>query len=123
METLNVLEPATADRLEEIPRAGVEETDAAVARAKAAYPAWRAVAPADRARLLARGAALVEERLEALATLEARNVGKPIGDARGEIGMVVDTFRYYAGAPQRLLGDTIPGAGGIAIRFHEPLRV
>jgi betaine-aldehyde dehydrogenase len=123
METLSVLEPATEERLEEIPRAGVEETDAAVARAKAAYPAWRAVAPADRARLLGRVAAAVEERLEDLARLEARNVGKPIGDARGEIGMVVDTFRYYAGAPERLLGDTIPVPGGVAMTFREPLGV
>jgi betaine-aldehyde dehydrogenase len=44
--------------------------------------------------------------------LEARNAGKPIGDARGEMGMVVDTFRYYAGMPERILGDTIPVAGG-----------
>src|SRR3954462_15500567 len=68
-------------------RAGVEEADAAVARAKAAYPAWRAVAPPDRARLLARLSAVVEEHGEELAVLEARNAGKPIGDARGEIGM------------------------------------
>ena len=47
--------------------------------------------------------------------LEARNAGKPIGDARGEMGMVADTFRYYAGAPERLLGDTIPVAGGIGV--------
>ena len=55
--------------------------------------------------------------------LEARNAGKPIGDARGEMGMVVDTFRYYAGAPERLLGDTIPVAGGVAMTFREPLGV
>jgi len=55
--------------------------------------------------------------------LEARNAGKPIGDARGEIGMVVDVFRYYAGAPERLLGDTIPIAGGMAFTVREPLGV
>ena len=55
--------------------------------------------------------------------LEARNAGKPIGDARGEMGMVVDTFRYYAGAPERLLGDTIPVAGGQAFTVREPLGV
>ncbi len=120
---LDVLEPATAAVLESIPRAGVEETDAAVARAAAAGPAWRAVSPPDRARLLGRIAALVEDRLEALATLEARNAGKPIGDARGEIGMVAETFRYYAGAPERLLGETIPVAGGVAMTFREPLGV
>ena len=55
--------------------------------------------------------------------LEARNAGKPIADARGEIGMVVDTFRYYAGAPERLLGETIPVAGGQSWTVREPLGV
>src|SRR3954449_12627889 len=109
--TLQVLEPATEDVLEEVPRAGAADVDAAVARAKAAYPAWRAVAPADRARLLHRVANAVEEHHEELAGLGARNAGKPIGDARGEIGMVADTFRYYAAAPERLLRETIPVAG------------
>jgi acyl-CoA reductase-like NAD-dependent aldehyde dehydrogenase len=121
--TLQVLEPATEGVLETVPRAGVEEVDAAVARAKAAFGAWRAVAPGDRARLLLGVAALVEDRLEELATLEARNAGKPIGDARGEIGMVAETFRYYAGGVERNLGDTIPVAGGIAMTFREPLGV
>jgi betaine-aldehyde dehydrogenase len=121
--TLTVLEPATEAVLAEIPRAGAAEADAAVARAKAAYPAWRAVAPADRSRLLHRLADALEEQLEPLAQLEARNAGKPIGSARGEMGMVVDTFRYYAGAPERNLGDTIPVAGGVAMTFREPLGV
>jgi acyl-CoA reductase-like NAD-dependent aldehyde dehydrogenase len=106
--TLSVLEPATEQVLAEIPRGGAREADAAVARAKAAYPAWRALAPADRSRLLHRLADALEDRREELATLEARNAGKPIGDARGEMGMVADTFRYYAAAPERNLGDTIP---------------
>src|SRR5215207_8629653 len=121
--TLEVLEPATEAVLAEIPRAGAEEADAAVARAKAAYPAWRAVAPADRAALLHRLASALSDELEDLAQLEARNAGKPIGDARGEMGMVVDTFRYYAAAPERNLGDTIPVSGGVAMTFREPLGV
>jgi acyl-CoA reductase-like NAD-dependent aldehyde dehydrogenase len=120
---LQVLEPATEAVLAEIPRAGAEEADAAVARAKAAYPGWRAVAPADRARLLHRLADALASEQERLAVLEARNAGKPIGDARGEMGMVVDTFRYYAGAVERTLGDTIPVAGGVAMTFREPLGV
>ncbi|MDQ3866053.1 MAG: aldehyde dehydrogenase family protein, partial [Actinomycetota bacterium] len=60
---------------------------------------------------------------EDLSVLEARNAGKPIGDARGEMGMVVDTFRYYAGAAERLLGDTIPVEGGVNMTFREPLGV
>src|SRR5438876_8112581 len=122
-DMLQVLEPATEGVLETVPRAGVEDVDAAVARAKKAFPAWAAVAPGDRAKLLLRVAAVVEDRLDELATLEARNAGKPIADARGEIGMVAETFRYYAGAPERLLGDTIPVAGGVNMTFREPLGV
>ena len=55
--------------------------------------------------------------------MEARNAGKPISDARGEIAMVVECFRYYAGAPERLLGQTIPVAGGVDMTFREPLGV
>jgi betaine-aldehyde dehydrogenase len=120
---LQVIEPATEDVLAELPQAGAEEADAAVARAKAAFPGWRDVAPGDRANLLRRFATVVQEHAAELATLEARNVGKPISDARGEVGMVADVFNYYAGAPERLLGDTIPVAGGIDITFREPLGV
>src|SRR4051812_41782158 len=123
VDTLTVIEPATEAVLEEVPRAGVEEADAAVARAKQALPKWRAMAPPDRAKLLYGLADALESAREELAVLEARNAGKPIGDARGEMQMVVDTFRYYAGAPERNLGDTIPVAGGVAMTFREPLGV
>ena len=120
---IEVVEPATEQVMAKVPRAGVEETDAAVARAKAAFPAWRAVTPGDRAALLHRLADSLEQRSGQLATLEARNAGKPIADARGEMEMVVQTFRYYAGAPERLLGQTIPVAGGVDMTFREPLGV
>ena len=120
---MQVFEPATEEVLAELPRAAAEDADAAVARAKAAFPTWRAVKPGDRAKLLRALARRIEESLEDLAMLEARNVGKPISDARGEVGMVVDVFDYYAGAPERLLGDTIPVAGGVDMTFREPLGV
>src|SRR5436190_15928511 len=120
---ISVIEPATEQVMAEIPQAGVEETDAAVERAKRAFPAWRAVAPGDRAAILRRLANAIDARREDLSVLEARNAGKPIGDARGEMQMVVDCFRYYAGAPERLLGKTIPVAGGVDMTFREPLGV
>src|SRR6187551_2487241 len=122
-ETMQVFEPATEQVLAELPRAGAEEADEAVARAKAAFPAWKAVTPADRAKLLRRLARVIEDKVEELAQLEARNVGKPISDARGEVGSVVDVFDYYAGAPERLLGSQIPVAGGVDVTFREPLGV
>ncbi len=121
--TIEVIEPATEEVMAELPRAGVDELDSAVARAKAAFPAWRAVDPAERSSILRGLADAIEERAGDLATMEARNAGKPISDAEGEIGMVVECFRYYAGAPERLLGQTIPVAGGVDFTFREPLGV
>jgi len=121
--SLVVVNPATAEPIAELERAGVEETDAAVASAKAAYPAWRAVSPQDRARLLRRLAALVEEHAEELARIESQNVGKPIAGARGEVGMVAQVFHFYAGAIDKHYGETIPVAGGVDVTFREPLGV
>jgi acyl-CoA reductase-like NAD-dependent aldehyde dehydrogenase len=122
-EVLDVLEPATAAVLEQVPAADADAVDQAVAKARAALPAWRGLAPSARAAQLRALADTVEAHLEELALLEARNTGKPIGSARGEIGMVVDVFRYYAGVPERLMGDTIPVAGGQAFTVKEPLGV
>src|SRR5207249_149687 len=76
-----------------------------------------------RARLLRRLAVLVEEHGEELARLETRNVGKPISDSRGEVGMVADVFHFYAGAIDKHHGETIPVSGGIDMTFREPLGV
>jgi acyl-CoA reductase-like NAD-dependent aldehyde dehydrogenase len=122
-EQISVVEPATEEVMATLPRAGAEEADAAVARAKAAFGGWSSIAPADRSSLLYRLADALEEGAADLATLEARNAGKPIADARGEMGMVVETFRYYASGPERLLGQTIPVAGGVDMTFREPLGV
>jgi betaine-aldehyde dehydrogenase len=122
-ESLSVIEPATEAVLAQIERAGPAEVDEAVAAANAAFPAWRALDPGARAAQLRDVADALSASHEELAVLEARNAGKAIGDARGEIAMVIDTFRYYAGAPERLLGDTIPVAGGQAWTVREPLGV
>src|SRR6266550_1761544 len=120
---LIVTNPATEETIAEIEPAGVEETDAAVVRAAAAFKAWRAVAPTDRARLLRRLATLVEENAEELARIESRNVGKPIAGARAEVSMVAQVFHFYAGAVDKHYGQTIPVAGGVDITFREPLGV
>jgi acyl-CoA reductase-like NAD-dependent aldehyde dehydrogenase len=120
---VKVVEPATEEVMAELPQAGVEEADEAVARARDAFPGWKRVDPGERAELMRSVAAKIRGRADELARLEARNVGKPISDARGEVDMVADVFNYYAGAPERLLGDTIPVAGGVDFTFREPLGV
>jgi acyl-CoA reductase-like NAD-dependent aldehyde dehydrogenase len=123
VDGITVIEPATGEVLRELPGAGADQADEAVSRAKAAFPAWRRVSPADRAALMRRLADALDTARDELAVIEARNAGKPISDARGEMGMVADTFRYYAGAPERPLGQTIPVTGGTAMTFREPLGV
>jgi acyl-CoA reductase-like NAD-dependent aldehyde dehydrogenase len=123
VSVVKVVEPATEQVMAELPQAGEHEADAAIARAREAFPAWKQVAPGERAALMRAVAAGVRDRADELARLESRNVGKPISDARGEVGMVADVFDYYAGAPERLLGDTIPVAGGVDFTFREPLGV
>ena len=118
-----MVNPATEEPIASLDEAGVDDTDAAVARARAAFPAWRAVSPTDRARLLRRLATLVEENLEQLARIESANVGKPISGARGEVGMVAQVFHFYAGAVDKHYGETIPVAGGVDLTFREPLGV
>jgi acyl-CoA reductase-like NAD-dependent aldehyde dehydrogenase len=120
---LHVVDPATEETIAELEQAGVEETDAAVARAQAAFAEWRAVTPEDRGRLLRRVATLVEEHADELAAIESRNVGKPISGARAEVAMVARVFHFYAGAVDKHGGSEIPVSGGIDVTFREPLGV
>jgi acyl-CoA reductase-like NAD-dependent aldehyde dehydrogenase len=120
---LSVLNPATEEPIVELDEAGIEEADEAVVRAKAAFPAWRDIAPAQRAALLRKVATLVEENAEELARIESENVGKPISGARAEVGMVAAVFHFYSGAVEKHYGETIPVAGGVDLTFREALGV
>ena len=121
--THDVINPATEELVRTVDLASTEETDEAVARAVAAGPAWRAVAPGDRGRLLRRFSDLVGEQQEELAQLEVANSGHTIGNARWEAGNVRDVLAYYSAAPERNFGKQIPVPGGIDITFKEPLGV
>ncbi|WP_035803193.1 aldehyde dehydrogenase family protein [Kitasatospora mediocidica] len=118
-----VVNPTTEQVIQTVAMAGLEETDAAIARAKAAFATWRTVAPADRARLLRAFAAAVDADREHLAALEVANAGHTVGNARWEAGNARDVIEYYAAAPERLFGRQIPVAGGVDLTFQEPLGV
>ncbi|MDQ1735195.1 MAG: hypothetical protein QOH56_1446, partial [Pseudonocardiales bacterium] len=119
----HVINPATEAIEASVGLASVAEADAAIDRAASAWPAWRAVSPADRGRLLRRFADLVDTHLEELAQLEVRNSGHTISNARWEAGNVRDVLNYYSAAPERLIGKQIPVDGGIDVTFSEPLGV
>src|SRR6478736_3866553 len=123
MSTFTVLNPATEEPVTTLTQASAADADEAIERASAALPAWRAVAPGDRARLLRAFAAAVDAASEELAGLEVAGSGHPIGAARWEAGQVRDVLTYYAAAPERLSGRQIPVAGGLNVTFHEPVGV
>ncbi|WP_031080046.1 aldehyde dehydrogenase family protein [Streptomyces sp. NRRL S-118] len=118
-----VLDPATEEVVAAVPAATAADVDAAVARAAAAQRGWAAAAPADRARLLRRFAAVVDDHVEELARLEVREAGHTIGNARWEAGNVRDLLDYAAGGVERLNGRQIPVPGGLDVTILEPLGV
>ncbi|ATW47657.1 aldehyde dehydrogenase [Streptomyces peucetius subsp. caesius ATCC 27952] len=119
----DVLDPATEEVVRTVPATTPAEVDAAVARAAKAQQHWAAAAPADRARLLRRFAAVVDDHIEELARLEVREAGHTIGNARWEAGNVRDLLDYAAGGVERLNGRQIPVPGGMNITLLEPLGV
>jgi len=123
MSTYTVINPSTAQPVIDVAQASVTETDALIERAQDAFPAWRDVAPGERATLLRRFAAVVDAHIDELADLEVRNAGHTWGNATWEAGNVRDCLNYYSAAPERLFGRQIPVAGGVNVTFHEPLGV
>ncbi len=119
----DVINPATEQVVATVPSTDEEGTDAAIARAHEAWPAWRALAPGDRANLLRAFSDTVRDHVEELALLEVANSGHTIGNARWEANNVANVLAYYAGAPERLFGRQIPVAGGLDVTFKEPVGV
>ncbi|MFI8205760.1 aldehyde dehydrogenase family protein [Streptomyces sp. NPDC085937] len=120
---LQVRNPATEEVIATVPAASPADVDSAVARAARAQTAWAALAPGERARLLRRFAAAVDDHVEELARLEVREAGHTLGNARWEAGNVRDLLDYAAGGVERLTGRQIPVPGGVDVTFLEPLGV
>jgi len=121
-----VLNPATGEVLAQVAQGGPEDIDAAVAAAKRSWERgdWRRATTPERARVLLRLAERIRGAAEELATLESRNVGKPIQEARGEVEMGAACFQYYAGLIPAFGGQTVPvGAPGTGLTFREPVGV
>ena len=95
-DTFDVLNPATEDVVKTVHMASSDEVDSAVARAKAAWPAWRDSAPHHKATVLRRFASLVEAHTAELAALEVLEAGHTIGNAEWEVSNVVNVFNYFA---------------------------
>ena len=102
--TMEVLNPATAQPIAEVPRGTQADVDRAVAAAKRALPDWLETTPQERSELLLALATAIEQNAEELAELESRNVGKPLSYARDELPVCADNLRFFAGAARVLEG-------------------
>ncbi len=109
-ETLDVYNPATGKLLGRAPKGGAVDVEAAVRSSRAAFDSgsWSRMSAMQRSATIYKMADIIEARREELALLETRNAGKTLADARGDVDYTVETFRYFAGATPRILGDTIP---------------
>lgn len=103
-----VLNPATGETIAEVPRAGAEETNAAIAAAEHALPAWRGKLAKERAVILRRWAELMLASQEDLAALLSREQGKPLAEARGEVAYAASFLEWFAEEARRVYGDVIP---------------
>jgi acyl-CoA reductase-like NAD-dependent aldehyde dehydrogenase len=113
------------DIVAEVPEGTAEDVHLAVTAARTALDGWRALPGPARAEHLYRWAGVIAERTEALAQLLSREVGKPIGESRGEVGRCVMILRYYAGEAVRANGELVPAqsAGALQFTLREPLGV
>ncbi|MGZ8614068.1 MAG: aldehyde dehydrogenase family protein [Actinomycetota bacterium] len=124
--TDHVVEPATGEPMAEVAKAGPQDATGAVDVAARAFDegAWPRMPARERGRLLTKASFLIRERQEQLAELEARNGGKPISAARGEIDIVANVFEYWGGAANKITGETIPIVPpGLDVTLREPVGV
>jgi acyl-CoA reductase-like NAD-dependent aldehyde dehydrogenase len=124
--TFDVTEPGTGAAMATVAEAGAEDARRAVDVAHRAFEegAWRRTPATRRGRVLLSASAIVRDRMEDLARLEARNAGKPIRDARDEMGIVADTLEYWGGAANKIMGETVPVQDpGLDVTLREPVGV
>lgn len=123
-ETRFLVDPATEQVWLKVQDASTVQVDHAVSCARAALAPWSGMAPSARAKTLARLADLIEEHAGRLATVESRNVGKPLSQAHRDVIRAAEYFRFYAGTCDKLNGDTIPlGTDQTALTVLEPVGV
>ncbi|MDQ2089621.1 aldehyde dehydrogenase family protein [Marimonas arenosa] len=121
-EVLPLMNPSTGEQIGEIARGRAADVDAAVAAARKAYDSvWSRTPAAERGRILMRLKTLVEEKVEALARIEALDVGKPLKQARADAVALARYMEFYGGAADKLMGETIPYLDGYTVyTLREP---
>ncbi|MFB9884940.1 aldehyde dehydrogenase family protein [Balneatrix alpica] len=121
---LDSLDPCTGQAFARIPAGSAKDIDLAVNAAQAALPQWQALPAHQRGQVLARTADLLEQQQDLFATVEALEVGKPISEAIADIQSCLRTLRYYAGAADKVQGDSYPlGQQALSFSIMEAVGV
>jgi aldehyde dehydrogenase (NAD+) len=124
--TFDVFDPSSGDVLATVAKATRTDVDRAVEAAQAAFDgkAWGGIAPAERGRIMQRIAHALRDRAEELATLESRDNGKPLRQARTDVHVAARYFEFFAGIADKIMGNTIPlGPGFLDYTIREPIGV
>ena len=122
--TFPSINPATEEKIGELPLSDARDVDRAVRSSKDASQAWRKSSPADRARLLNRLADLIEQHRNEIARLETLDMGKPLRESHANIDRSIVTARYYAGAADKYEGASYPvDSSTFNFSVFEPLGV
>jgi aldehyde dehydrogenase (NAD+) len=125
-KTFDVFDPSSGQRLATVAKATRQDVDRAVRSARAAFEskAWGGILPAERGRILTRMAQAIRDRAEELATLESRDNGKPLRQARTDVQVAARYFEFFAGIADKIMGNTIPlGPGFLDYTLREPIGV
>jgi aldehyde dehydrogenase (NAD+) len=124
--TFDVFDPSSGERLATVAKATKRDVDRAVSAAHAAMESkpWGGIMPAERGRIMNRIAAALRDRAEELATLESRDNGKPLRQARTDVQVAARYFEFFAGIADKIMGNTIPlGPGYLDFTVREPIGV
>ena len=124
--TFQVFDPSTGGVLATVAKATKDDVDRAVKSAHAALEskAWGGMAPAERGRIMLRIAQKLRDRAEELATLESRDNGKPLKQARTDVQVAARYFEFFGGVADKIMGHTIPlGPGFVDFTLREPIGV
>jgi aldehyde dehydrogenase (NAD+) len=124
LEYVTTIDPATEEPLAEVAAATPEHVDQAVQAAREALPAWQSTAPAERGQIAQAIAEGIRNNSDDLATTESQDQGKPLAQARSDVEDAARYFEYYAGAADKLEGESIPlGEGNLDLTTREPYGV
>jgi len=123
-EYLDIINPATGELIDRVPRGTEGDVEMAVEAASSAFSSWASTSPQQRAGILYRAAGIVRQRKDELAVLLTREQGKPLAEAKNEIEGFVNVLEYYCGLASSFHGDFIPvPQNGYAFTVKKPLGV